>query len=250
MIKGDCLICKEYKDINFEHVPPKSCGNHNTKYNMVLFKDLLVPFFNKNLPKFPNQGGIGVYAFCKDCNGNFGKWYVRSYSDWYKEAVLVLKIITKTYKPLAYSYKIYPLRIIKEIICMFIAINKESSFFSYKDELCDFVAKKDQTSLPSGVKVWAYYNFGGKPRINSFVNFIKFNGNNSIMSEIAFPPFGFVLTLNCQPPDKRLIDISYFANYEYTKETTLHLDFPVLPTNLKHTGTYLTGHEIRKRNIK
>lgn len=56
--KGYCSICDEYKELTFDHIPPKACGNTNVE---------IKHFFNiKNKIKAPR--GLMFRTICKECN--------------------------------------------------------------------------------------------------------------------------------------------------------------------------------------
>lgn len=67
-----------------------------------------------------------------------------------------------------------------------------------------------------------------------------------ILSELAFPPFGFVMTYNSSSPDDRLLDISHFAEYDYNHFDTFFLKTPILNTYLYLPGDYRTLDQIYK----
>lgn len=83
-IKGLCKICKEIKELNFEHFPPSSAFNNNTKYYSIsqedFFKDSKANSLLNFKPKGKQfQGGLGDYCLCHDCNNFLGSAYVREY---------------------------------------------------------------------------------------------------------------------------------------------------------------------------
>ncbi|WP_181646106.1 hypothetical protein [Paenibacillus anseongensis] len=66
------------------------------------------------------------------------------------------------------------------------------------------------------------------------------------MSEIAFPPMGYVMTFNSEPPDSRLVEITHFTRYGYNDFETVFLNFSQLPVHLFMPGDYRTKEEIYK----
>ena len=54
-------------------------------------------------------------------------------------------------------------------------------------------------------------------------------GDTTVLSEIAFPPSGYVLCFSSKPPDERLVDITIFANAALDDRREFHLRLPVLP---------------------
>jgi hypothetical protein len=48
-------------------------------------------------------------------------------------------------------------------------------------------------------------------------------------SEIAYFPFGYLMTFESDVPDDRPVDISFFANYRYDDWKEFSFQVPVLP---------------------
>lgn len=93
---GVCRICKEEKELNFEHVPPRSAFNKNSRYQIINSTDYYTNVENflrktKKIKSKIEQGGLGDYCLCFDCNEFLGSKYVREYK---KFAELCMSIIT------------------------------------------------------------------------------------------------------------------------------------------------------------
>jgi hypothetical protein len=69
-------------------------------------------------------------------------------------------------------------------------------------------------------------------------------GKMSVLSEITYPPFGYVMTLDSPPPDDRLFEITHFARYDYNDFVVMPLQLPVLPTYVAIPGDYREKKEI------
>ena len=65
------------------------------------------------------------------------------------------------------------------------------------------------------------------------------------LSEIAFPPLGYVLSFGLESLDNELTDISFFAKYPYDDWTSLHLKLPVFPVHTWYPGDYRSKEQIR-----
>jgi hypothetical protein len=79
-----------------------------------------------------------------------------------------------------------------------------------------------------------------------------FKGQSCVFSEISFPPFEYVMTLDSPPPDPRLHSISHFGKYDYDEFRAFELQLPVLPTFLWMPDDYRTKDQIEidtMRNI-
>src|SRR5690606_24963605 len=77
--KGNCHLCGEFKELTFEHIPPKSANNDRPilikKHEHLFDKKSFV--YGKSIRS--NQGA-GAYCFCESCNNNTGTWYGRDFS--------------------------------------------------------------------------------------------------------------------------------------------------------------------------
>ena len=121
------------------------------------------------------------------------------------------------------SLKIHPLRVVKQVVCMFMSTNG-TKFQSIQTELVRFVLNKEVKHLPSHTRLLAFYSIGDRSRSSGVSGMMQGVGTESftgfVFSEITFPPFGFVLSFNSTPPDDRLTDITHFAGEFFGGETT------------------------------
>src|SRR5207244_3028259 len=63
-------------------------------------------------------------------------------------------------------------------------------------------------------RVFAYYTLSEKSRsVGVCAAFDVFRGRNTVMSEVSFQPFGYLMTCDSEPPDGRLFEITHFAPY-------------------------------------
>jgi hypothetical protein len=65
-----------------------------------------------------------------------------------------------------------------------------------------------------------------------------------MISEITYPPYGYVMTIDSEKPDPRLFEITSFAGFNYNEFKVMTLKLPVLPTHLVFPGDYRTKQEI------
>jgi hypothetical protein len=68
-IIGKCKLCLDTKELNFEHIPPRSAFNKETKYYIVdqteYYQKAKEYTFDNLKPKSrKEQGGIGKFSFC------------------------------------------------------------------------------------------------------------------------------------------------------------------------------------------
>lgn len=72
--KGNCHLCGEFKELTFEHIPPKAAFNDTPiliqKHEHLFEEKSYV--YGKSIR---SNNGSGSYCFCKSCNNNSGNWY-------------------------------------------------------------------------------------------------------------------------------------------------------------------------------
>ena len=128
--QGKSKICGQYKNLTFEHVPPKSTFNYRPVKlvnGFELLSEDRLPWDTSGLNGKIQQKGKGDYYLCADCNNKTGAWYIPYYQEFvigiYKALIGIdlsqvggLEIKTDKLRPLA---------IIKQILVMFCDINND-----------------------------------------------------------------------------------------------------------------------------
>ena len=255
---GTCKICGFEGELSYEHIPPKKAFNNKTFYTLtneeVLKLDRSCDFSTEAIKKQKlgqiKQGGIGRHTICHKCNNNTGSWYGSDYVNWVHQVMYIL--LKANGKPtLYYPTFFYPLRVIKQIFTMFFSVNYDGFRLDHP-ELVKFILNKESRFLSPRYKVYVYYNIVGFNRYlgYSIIGDIA-KRTNYKLSEITFPPLGFVMTIDSDRPDKRLADISFFSKYKYNDWTDFYQRYNVLPTHLPHIAAdYRTKGEIDRDILK
>ncbi len=246
-IFGKCHLCLEEKDLNFEHVPPKCAFNKETKYKITPFLDLMQTQdpFNLKVKGRLEQGGIGVNAFCTNCNNFLGRKYVNAYLSWVKIAATAIgqgNYIGHDYS----AFNQYPNKLLKQVISMFLAINTPE-FSETNYDLSRFVLDPDTTELKEKYQIYTYLNTKGKTRYipMTMVGNLK-EGSSSFCTEITFPPCGFVLCLNPTTKSNELLrNITHFKSTEPNKKYNVDIKINKLETHLPFPLDYRTKEEIK-----
>ena len=146
---------------------------------------------------------------------------------------------------LLYPYHIFPLRVLKQIVAMFLSVNVPG-FGRRNQELVKFVLNRHTQYLPPRYRFFTYYNLSPRLRLHGLtVKSNIFTRESTIMSEISFPPFGYLMTVDSSPPDSRLAEVSHFSRFQYDEQRTLYLQFPFLPVVSPLPGDYRSVDEIR-----
>jgi hypothetical protein len=240
--KGTCHICGQYGPLSFEHIPPRKAFN-DRRVIIVQFEDAirLGPY---EVAKGPiQQRGTGDYTLCPKCNNRTGHWYGSRFVDWCYQGMSIL--IRAGGKPsLIYLHYVFPLAVLKQIITMFLSVNA-TTFGKANPELVRLVLDRDAKYLPPGYRFFVYFSTTGKFRFSGLSGRLRVpSGEITLMSEITYPPFGYLMTIDSKPPDRRLFEITHFSRYDYNEFKIMTLKLPVLPTHLACPGDYRTKDEI------
>jgi len=195
------------------------------------------PPFNKGGRK--QQRGFGSYTLCVKCNNDTGAWYGNAYVSWAYQGLRHAHY-AKQVPEMLFNFQIFPSRVLKQVICMFFSLNS-TSFQRAQPELKKLVLNRESRYLlDKKIKVYAYYTLSPQIRamgVSARLNVID-GGPVYITSELSFLPWGYVMTFDCPPPDPRLVDITFFANYRFDDWKELSIRFPVLPVQSWIPGDY------------
>lgn len=230
---GNCRICGKYEKLSFEHVPPSSSFNKKTRYKTVPYLELIQAKnpFNYNPRSKTEQGGIGFYSLCNNCNNFLGTNYVNAYNT-YSKAITHLNYQENNHFIFQIN-QIEPLKVIKQIVSMFLSINNWT-FSQNHCELAQFIKDLKSNNLPDKYRLFSYITIEGQPRNFSFMVKGTFYPSALIsFSEISFPPLGHVLSINYDGSllhDLHLTEITHFKDYGISDNVSVELDMYKLPT--------------------
>ena len=233
--KGHCHLCGKFKDLTFEHIPPKSANNDQP----ILIKKFEHLFDKKSFvygKSIRSNKGSGLYCFCKSCNNNTGTWYSRDFSDFVCQANKYFnnaKIVNRV-NFIEFNFK--PLNVLKQVITMFLAID-HSNFLRNDKELVNFILEKDNNSLPDKYQIYLYNTISKNKRLYG----IQWNNLNGVMnthSEITFNPFGYFLTVDSSPPIKTMTNITEYKKFQFNESNNHIIPLFFLKTDKMHLGQY------------
>ena len=234
---GICLLCKLHKELTFEHIPPKVAFNKNTRYYVIPHEEYytIKNIFEDKKKGIIHQGGMGNYCLCTKCNSFLGKSYVRSYETWANIGMHVNHSFDFDFILLRIK-DLNPLRILKQIISMFICINN-TDFSNLYPELLAFVKDVKENKLSDRYRIYAYLNNEGN--IRKFgLSFTNFHG---IICEFAYPPFGYVLSIDNKNTLDNLTEITDFKHYDDNRNHIIDIGL------FKHPTYYAIPLDFRKR---
>lgn len=244
---GICKLCKQEKELTYEHIPPRSAFNKNTKFYRLetteYFKNAK-EYINGNLkPKSrKEQGGVGDYYLCASCNGYLGSKYVRDYK---KLSEISYSIITQYPDAKCYEFDIFEinlLKLIKQIIAIFICSN-DITFTDKYPGLIEFVLDENSDYLPDRYKVYMYLNNEGNLRSGN----LTFTNLHGAICEFTYKPFGFVLNIDNPNQIMELSNITDFKKFNaFAKYSEIMIMLNKYPTIYPFPMDYRSSKEINK----
>lgn len=242
-ILGTCHFCGTYGKLSFEHVPPEAAFNDQRVLHMA-FESFLTSETLDRVPGRYQQRGAGACTLCIPCNNNTGHWYGGAYAEWAHQAMSII-IGTRGKPTLEYPFNLFPLRVLKQVVCMFFSVNGPL-FQAHQPDLVRFVLNRDSQMFPDHIKVYAFYTFSDRSRAAGvsgvFTGLGSARSKTHIFSEITFPPFGFVMTFaDHAPPQPDFCDISGFSRFGYKEwRAGITMKLPLMPIYTPYPGDYRT----------
>lgn len=228
---GRCYICLEEGQLTYEHVPPEASGNDRPVVKEKFETWLKGSGWTGKGKK--QQRGAGEHTLCDKCNNNTGSWYGSEYTKWAAHGRTLLPRIppaplTDAGLAVFQLSQVHPLRFAKQVVTMIFSANSPE-FTEKNPELADFVRQKQAQGLPSKYQLYMsllrgnharYVGVGGIMRIDK--------GDYVVLSEVAHPPFGFVMTFDSPPPDQHVRDgrITQFVDLGYDDVCDLEMLLP------------------------
>ncbi|MEA2512222.1 MAG: hypothetical protein QOJ59_1709 [Thermomicrobiales bacterium] len=192
-----------------------------------------------------NHRGAGAFTLCEDCNKKTGAWYVNHFAKWCYQGADVL--VRSNFNPkLIYLHYILPLPVIKQLYVMVFSVNS-ARWREKHPELEQFVGDPRRRWLNPKYRAFVYYNVEGCYRnVGSGMAVLDLNRGNRVLqvTEISFPPFGYVVTWDGSCPDPQLCEITHFCRYDYDEFEVAPLYLPVLPTHENFPLDYRTRKQI------
>lgn len=241
---GHCHLCGGFGKLSFEHVPPESAFNNQK----VVTPDAKKVFELRDLDQLKNltgkqsQRGQGGYTLCERCNSLTGHWYGSNYAAWAYQGADYLRRSNGCKTQLAYPYHLLPLRVIKQIACMFFSVNSPQ-FREAHPELERFALNKEAKHLPPHIRIYVGYLWSDRSRAAGVTGSMQLDKTSGVTrmrvySEISFPPFSYILSLNSAAPEHDMLDITFFGNYGYDEFATLQLPIPMLSIYTPFPGDF------------
>jgi len=247
MPEGICRLCNKFGQLTYEHVPPRVTSNKQTRFKSIDFMEY-VKVHNPLDTKFKGkteQGGVGYYSLCSNCNSFLGTTYV---TDYQKYSNSFIEFAKKKHLN-AFELKMHgfnALNVLKQIASMFFSINNDD-FSSHNRDLAEFILEPTSNNLPNRFRLFNYLNTEGQLRYLPIMVLGSFTSKGTVAgSEIAFPPLGHVLTINFKGTLPYHQEITSFSKCK--QGTIIDYDFKIyrLPTYLPFLLDYRNKETINK----
>jgi|APLak6261664640_1056046.scaffolds.fasta_scaffold01379_4 hypothetical protein len=241
MSEGICCICGKISELTFEHVPPKASFNDKPIY--IYNHDNLYESSSKYYGKRSKSNkGLGSNTLCRSCNSLTGTWYVNAFADFAKQGKTIINNHSKGTYLIVGDYRIKPINVLKQIICMHLSADKSGSLRNIQD-LKEFILTPESQNAPKNVRLFLYSNLSNIKRFFGYT-IITQNDSFGVWSEINFQPFGYFLTINSEPPQKDMYEITNFNEYRFDEEVIITLRTPYLEVQNNLIGDYYYPNNI------
>jgi len=244
---GPCSVCGLVGKLSYEHVPPESAFNDSgvlvSDIRKVIGSDLLEELQNPS--GRINQRGAGGYTLCERCNNDTGSWYGGAYVDFVK-AVYSVAIQVRPSGVAYFSVCCKPQDVLKQIITMFCSACGPG-FAAKKPEVVRYLLNREICSLPPDISVFLAFfdrHSSRATRQSGITGRLSGDAGSHIYSEISFPPFNIVMTLNSPAPNPRLFEITWFKGFNYGESAWVNLRLWNLAVNSFFPGDYRTYEEL------
>ncbi len=252
-VHGQCHLCGSNGRLTFEHVPPQSAFN-NVRILKADIDRLINSDDSKKEIENPKgeyvQGGAGSYTLCKTCNNDTGSWYASDYVEFVKAVFPLCRQAPKEAR-VSFRAKMRPLRVLKQILVMFCSACPPG-FAAKHPDLVRYLLNRTSREFPPGIQVWASLfdtRNSRATRQSGISGRLDLDAGTSIYSEISFPPFNFVMTLDgSRPPDTRLANIDFMHEFEYSEHAEVTLSLYNLSVNTYFPGDYRTLDQLPSKS--
>lgn len=248
--EGQCCICGVSGPLSFEHVPPRAAFNDRRIFEAETNKLIGARSFEElqAVKGHYVQRGAGANTLCTKCNNETGHWYGNQYVSWAFQGFQYVQSAPSG-SSLLLPFHICPLRVFKQVVCMF-ASACGPTLVERRPELARFLKNPQFNGFPLDIHVYCYLVApeslaSRQSGITGVLNAI--DGHRYLFSEISFPPFGYIFSVDNTPqPDKRLTEITFFSYNRYTEFRSLYLRLSMLPVHSFLPADFRSAEDIRQ----
>lgn len=179
-----------------------------------------------------SQRGMGLHAFCEDCNSYTGGNYVRELKRWVDRGAHflgrepMLQLSNKAFSTRSASlvfHNVDGLAFSKQLVTMVLAANPPE-FGDANPVLRDFVLDKRRAGLPSEYRLYLNLYRGPASRRSAMTKKInRYDASVAEYSEVAHFPFSYVLGIADTAPPVELGDITHLSESTYGSVSSVFL---------------------------
>jgi hypothetical protein len=253
--RGVCAVCREYGDLSFEHIPPRSCYNDRSLKLLEGTKAInLAP--GELRPGRIQQRGAGGYYTCGRCNNRTGNLYVPETIQWVERGAEILRLIGDREGQDARSYTrfvgvafvgVRPLLFLKQVVYMFLCINGPG-FTAVHPDLRAFVLDRDNTEM-SGV---CHFHLGltwgpGARSVGGSAVSTTARRGPAYVSDISFPPFTYTMWLGERQEMFTPCEITHYGSYGPSEVCDVHLALQVGFTHVAYPSDHRSRAAIEQQ---
>jgi hypothetical protein len=180
------------------------------------------------------EQGAGAYTLCYRCNSEItGNHYVSELKNWTKAGMAVAQAIAKGDSGNSVKLTLnraYPARLLKQVAAMLASVNSVA-LLDHHRALRDYAMDPHAVGLPPR---YQFYLVVTHPNGSVF----RFAGLSILfqpgqwcgtwVTDLVWPPFGYVMTIDEPRPILPAGNISHFANYRYDERVDVNIDLPIL----------------------
>jgi hypothetical protein len=232
---GICHLCGEFKELTFEHIPPKAAFNDKPifiqKHEHLFDQKSYV--YGKSIR---SNNGAGSHCFCASCNNKTGTWYARDFSNFVIQARDHFAKMDSISRLNLIEFDFNPLNVLKQILTMFIGID-HSKLLMNDQSLTSFILEKENKDLPEKYQIYIYNTISDKKRMYG-IQWNNRNGRMNTHSEITFSPFGYFLAIDSSPPISNMTNITNFKKYNFNESKGFIIPLIFLKTDKMFLGEY------------
>jgi hypothetical protein len=148
---------------------------------------------------------------------------------------------------LAYPYPMWPLRFLKQIVVMFFSACGPS-LQEKNPDLVRFALNRNERKIPRHIQIYAYLHHPTESTVirQSGLTGVLKDGKEHMFAEIAFPPFGLIMSIDRPPIDSQLCEITHLNEYSYMTRDIVYLKLPVFAVTTWFAGDFRTVDKVNR----
>ena len=240
-----CRLCTKRLANSKEHIPIQSSANKGKV--KIIYVDSKVSSGEIKYSTYLSSDGFWLPVLCDKCNKKTGYRYgdaYRVFIDQINKSTGIEDVKNRVYMNFQ---QIYPLRILKQMLSMFLCSVPYQPAKEWK-ELQNFVLKRD-THLPKNSPyIYLYKNISKIGRIVPCCGVIEFftSFEPITISEISWPPLGIIFSFQKDERFALMEEISYWNKYSFKDKVDLSLSLPQLKVCSHFPISYGNAEEVER----